>query len=251
MIRSWWLMLVIVWACPAAQPERVLALQGKTAHVQGIDTDGVHLWVTSVDRATRRGFLAMYSVADGRLVRSVEVQDGERYHPGGIATDDVSIWVPVAEYKATSSALIQKRNKRTLALEAQFAVADHIGCIAVHGEHLIGGNWDSREFYVWDKQGKLLRKVAPTAGNAYQDLKVWNGQLVASGLLSANNTAGSRAAVDFLELPSMRLLRRLEPGDTDTGSPLTREGMAVFENRLWLLPEDGASRLFVVPLAPR
>jgi hypothetical protein len=30
---------------------------------------------------------------------------------------------------------------------------------------------------------------------------------------------------------------------------LTREGMTLFENRLWLLPEDGDSRLFVFYLA--
>ena len=40
---------------PPMKPVKVLALQGKTAHVQGIDTDGIHLWVTSVDRALRKG----------------------------------------------------------------------------------------------------------------------------------------------------------------------------------------------------
>jgi len=43
----------------------------------------------------------------------------------------------------------------------------------------------------------------------------------------------------------MRLIRRVPLGNTDRGEPLSREGMTVFENRLWLLPEDGDSRLFV------
>jgi hypothetical protein len=73
-----------------------------------------------------------------------------------------------------------------------------------------------------------------------QDLKVRDGLLVASGLLS-----GRRSAVDWLDLSSMRLLRRVPLGNTDRGEPLSREGMTVFENRLWLLPEDGDSRLFV------
>ena len=64
---------------------RELALRTKTAHVQGIDTDGVHLWVTSVERATRKGFLQEFAVADGSLLRTIELQDGDRYHPGGIA----------------------------------------------------------------------------------------------------------------------------------------------------------------------
>jgi glutamine cyclotransferase len=236
------LVLLIAAASPsvAQTPVRVLPLQGKTAHVQGIDTDGTHLWVTSVDRAARKGYLQEFAVADGRLERSVEVQEGDRFHPGGITADANSIWLPVAEYKASSSAVIQRRSKRTLALESEFSVPDHVGCIAITPELIIGGNWDSRDFYVWDHQGKLIRKVASTSENAYQDLKVRDGQLVASGLLS-----GRRAAVDWLDLSSTRLIRRVTLGNTDRGEPLTREGMTVFENRLWLLPEDGDSRLFV------
>jgi hypothetical protein len=224
-------------------PVRVLALKTKTAHVQGIDTDGVHLWVTSVDRDTRKGYLQEFAVADGRLERTVEVQDGARFHAGGIAADADSIWIPVAEYRASSTATIQRRNKRTMELEFQFPVADHIGCIAVTSQLVIGGTWDSRDFYVWDHQGKLIRKVAASSGNAYQDLKVRDGQLIASGLLS-----GNRAAVDWVDISSMKLIHRAAFGNTDRSQPLTREGMTVFENRLWLLPEDGDSRLFVFDL---
>jgi hypothetical protein len=32
---------------------------------------------------------------------------------------------------------------------------------------------------------------------------------------------------------------------------LTREGMTIFENHLWLLPEDGDSRLFIFDLPRR
>ena len=94
----------------AQESVRVLPLQGKTGHVQGIDTDGVHLWVTSVDRATRKGRLQEFAVADGRLERGVEVQDGDRFHPEGMAADADSIRIPVAEYRAKSSAWIQRRN---------------------------------------------------------------------------------------------------------------------------------------------
>src|SRR5215467_5214925 len=226
----------------AMAPVRVLVLQAKTAHVQGIDTDGVHLWVTSVDRATRMGFLQEFSVADGRLERTVEIQDGDRFHPGGIAADGSSIWIPVAEYRAKSSAVIQRRSKKTLDLEFQFPVADHIGCIAVTPQFLIGGNWDSRDFLIWDHQGKLIRTVPSTSGNAYQDMKFRSGQLVASGLL-----AGSKSAIDWLNA-SMKLIRRLPLGNTDRSQPLTREGMTLFDDRLWLLPEDGDSRLFIFEL---
>jgi hypothetical protein len=231
---------------PAPAPVRELALRTKTAHVQGIDTDGVHLWVTSVERATRKGFLQEFAVADGSLLRTIELQDGDRYHPGGIAADEDSIWIPVAEYRKESSAVIQRRNKHTLALEFQFPVADHIGCLAVTPQFLIGGNWDSRDFYVWDHQGKLVRKLPSTTANGYQDVKFRNGQLVASGLLQ-----GGQAAIDWLDVSSLKLIRRLPLGNTDRSVPLTREGMTLFENRLWLLPEDGDSRLFIFDLPRR
>jgi len=228
-----------------SKPERVLELQGQTYHVQGIDTDGLHMWVTSVDRPTSKGFLSVFSLADGRMENRIELQDGDRYHPGGIALDGDSVWLPVAEYRAKSTSTIQRRNKLTLDLEFQFPVPDHIGCVAVTPEFIIGGNWDSREFYVWDHRGTLIRKVANETMNAYQDLKFRSGSIVASGVLP-----GRQGAVDWLEFPSMRLHHQILVPNTDRGEPFTREGMTIFQDRLWLLPEDGPSRLFVFAIKP-
>ena len=227
----------------APDPVQLLTLQVTTAHVQGIDTDGVHLWVTSVDRARRKGYLQEFLLKDGTLVRGIELQDGDRYHPGGIAALADSIWIPVAEYKAGSTTLIQRRNKHTLELEFEFLVPDHIGCLAVTPDFLIGGNWDSREFYVWDHQGKLLRKVPSATANSYQDMKASGRFLIASGTLP-----GGRAAVDWLDVDDLQLVHRLHLGNTDAGEPLTREGMAILDHQLLLLPEDGASRLFTVAI---
>lgn len=229
-------------ACAQQVPLRVLPLQAQTAHVQGIDTDGVHLWVTSVERASKKGFLQEFTVADGKLIRTIQVQDGDRYHPGGFAADAQSLWIPVAEYKAKSSAVIQRRNKLTWTLEFQFPVPDHIGCLAVTPEFLIGGNWDSRDFYVWDHQGKLIRKIPNSSGNSYQDMKFRDGRLLASGLLP-----GGRSAVDWLDWPALSLVSRTEFDKTDRGLPMSREGMTLFQDRLWFLPEDSQSRLFVLP----
>lgn len=228
----------------ASDASLVRELHGKTHHVQGIDTDGVYLWVTSVDSAGRKGYLQEFLLEDGREIRSIELQDGERFHPGGIAADAESIWIPVAEYRANSSAVIQKRNKKTFALELQFTVPDHIGCIAVTPEFVIGGNWDSRDFYFWDHQGRLIRKVASETGNAYQDMKFRSDRVIASGGLQDH-----RGAIDWLELPSMHLVRRVIAGRTDRGASLTREAMTLFQDQLWMLPEDEQSRLFKFPLA--
>jgi hypothetical protein len=124
-------------------------------------------------------------------------------------------------------------------------VPDHIGCVAVTPDFIIGGNWDSRDFYFWDHHGKLIRKVASQTGNAYQDMKFDSGRIVASGGLP-----GGSGAIDWLELPSMRLLKRVTAGKTDRGASLTREAMTLFNGELWLLPEDNRSRLFVFPRIP-
>lgn len=222
---------------------RVLNLKGTTHHVQGIDTDARRLWVTSVDTPNRKGYLHEFSMKTGESLRSIEIQDGERFHPGGIASDAKSLWVPVAEYRAKSTSVIQRRSKRTLELESQFAVSDHIGCIAVTPELLIGGNWDSREFYVWNHRGELLRKIPSSTLNAYQDIKFDSKHIVASGQL-----ADRTGAIDWLDLNSLQMVHRLKVGSTDRGASYTREGMGVDRDQLLLLPEDGPSRLFVFRL---
>jgi hypothetical protein len=218
---------------------RTLALRGETYHVQGIDFEGDRLWVTSVDTAARKGYLQEFSLRTGALTRRTEVQDGERFHPGGIAVAAGSIWVPVAEYRPHSSSVIQRRNRRTLELVSSFRVPDHIGCIAVIGDRLVGGNWDSREFYIWDFQGSLINSARVPTQNAYQDMKYDRGHLVASGLLPDHI-----GAIDWLSFPGLTLQRRLMVGSTDRGLLFTREGMAIHGQRLLLLPEDDNSRVF-------
>src|ERR1043166_5172401 len=138
---------------------RVVELKGATYHVQGIDFENDRLWITSVDTPHQKGLLHEFSLATGLLVRETEIQDGVRFHPGGLALDGDALWIPVAEYRARSSAVVQRRSKRTLALESQFDVADHIGCLAAGPNFLVGGNWDSRLFYFWDRRGGLMRTV--------------------------------------------------------------------------------------------
>ncbi len=226
-------------------PPKVIALDGQIFHVQGIDLDRDHLWVTSADTVSRKGFIHLFSWPGGKLIRSVEIQRGDRFHPGGIATDAHSLWIPVAEYRRNSTSVIQRRDKRSLKLLSEFDVSDHIGCIASTPDALIGGNWDSREFYIWDRAGRLTAKLANPTQAAYQDMKFVKGAVIASGLLP-----GKTGAIDWLQLPSLTLLKRITAGSTDRGVPYTNEGMTVRNGRLYLLPEDGPSRLFSFPLRP-
>jgi beta-lactamase class A len=224
------------------KPERIVDLDAAIDHVQGIDVDGDHLWLSWVDRKARTGHLGLFDLRTGKLLRAVEVQKGEQYHPGGIALDDTSIWVPVAEYRPRSSAVLQRRNRDTLALEGEFQVADHIGCVAVWGNSLFGGNWDSRLIYNWTKDGRQLGVRPNKAGTSYQDMKSDAGALIASGLRAGDGF------IDWLEPRELRLLKRIRVGKTSRGVVLTHEGMAIADGRIYFVPEDGPSRVFVYPL---
>jgi uncharacterized protein DUF6454 len=220
----------------------VVPLEATLDHVQGIDVEEDSVWVSSVDRKAKRGFLHRFDRKTGRVRAQESLERGARYHPGGIALDGDSIWVPLAEYARASSALVQRRDKKTLALLSEFEVPDHIGCLAA-GETLVGGNWDSRIFYEWTRDGRLLRQRPNPSPNAYQDLKRVGAALVASGKLSAEE-----GAIDWLDPETLALQRRLLTGKTDRGVLFTNEGMAIRDGTLYLLPEDGPSRLFVFRL---
>lgn len=216
-----------------------LPLAAALHHVQGIDVAGGRLWVSSVDAKARKGYLSRFDLATGRLLAQVEVQEGVRFHPGGIALDGDSVWVPVAEYRRDSSATIQRRDKDTLQLRSRFEVNDHIGCVAAGADTLIGGNWDSRVLYTWTKDGRQLERRANPRATAYQDLKMDGSLLVASGIASRE-----QGAVEWLRVRDLALVRRVVTGKTDRGVLYTQEGMTWRGGSLYLLPEDGPARLF-------
>jgi hypothetical protein len=219
-------------------------LDGTLFHVQGMDLDAEHIWITSVDAANHKGYLHQFNRATGRFERQVEVTDGPRFHPGGFSIHGDSIWVPVAEYTPHSTAVLEELDKRTLTLKRKISVADHLGCVAVMGKELIAGNWGSRQLYVLDLQGKQLRVLDTPSATQYQDIKFVDGMLVGSGNLT--RTTGS---VDWYAWPSMKLVRSVRSGPTDRGKPYTGEAMALQGNDLYLAPEDGPSRVFHFVLA--
>ena len=219
--------------------EATTSLQAALHHVQGIDVEAGVLWVSSVDRETEKGYLSRFELATGRLLQQVEVQDGLRYHPGGIALDGDSIWIPVAEYDRDGPTTIQRRDKTTLELKSSFTVNDHIGCIAAGPDGLIGGNWDSRILYRWQFDGAEIERTANPHATSYQDLKWVDGNLLGSG--GQGHDAG---AIDWLDPQGYELVRRLSAHRTDRDVSFTNEGMALRDGTLYLLPEDDPSRLF-------
>jgi hypothetical protein len=222
---------------------RTIPLEDGVHHVQGIVVDGPRLWVTSVDRIARRGWLTEYELETGKRIRAVQVQQGEMYHPGGFDHDEESLWIPVAEYRPGGQTVIQRLSKQTLEILSSFAVADHIGALAVLPDGLLAANWDARRFLLFTREGRLVWSRANPHAARYQDMKRRYGSIVAAGLLGKGEAA--RAVVDWLDPDTLMLLNRETLGRTDRGVPFTQEGMDYRDGRLYLLPEDAPSRLFV------
>ncbi len=237
----WKLSSLLFAASFAAEPAgdltlvRTVTLEGETHHVQGIAVGGNLLYVTAVDRPSGKGFLFEYETETGKRLREVEIQQGARYHPGGIDIDAESIWIPVAEYKRDGKTTIQRRSRQTLELISSFDAGDHIGCLTWAGSRLIGGNWDARKLYEWSPEGALLAVRANPSRTRYQELKYRYGSLAGSG----------PGAIEWLDPETFRPLQIIPTGKTDRGVPFGQEGFDVRDGFIYLLPEDAPSRLFV------
>ncbi len=222
---------------------RAISLEGETHHVQGVAVDDSRLWVTSVDRTAGKGWLFEHEIESGKRLRAMEISRTTLIHPGGFDHDEDSLWIPVAEYRPDSRSIIQRRSKETLELLANFEVPDHIGALAVLPEGLLLANWDARKFYLYTRDGKLLWTRPNPNPTRYQDIKRRYGAIVAAGLAGPGGDA--RAVVEWLDPETLRPLEREALGRTDRGVPFTNEGMDLRDGRLYLLPEDSPSRLFV------
>lgn len=110
----------------------------------------------------------------------------------------------------------------------------------------MAGNWDSRLLYVFDlARGVPVRVARNPSETRYQDMKFANGQLVAGG-----STGWLSGTLDWIDVSTMQLTRSLKAGSVGSvrpfgrGGPYTGEGMAIEGRELFVVPEDGPSRVF-------
>lgn len=87
--------------------------------------------------------------AQGKLLADIEVGEGTMYHPGGIDYDGRNIWVPTAEYRPNSQALVYQLNPTTNQVTKLFGYQDHLGGLSRNTDDnsLHAVTWGSRRFY--------------------------------------------------------------------------------------------------------
>ena len=146
----------------------------------------------------------------GNLQKDIILGEGDMYHPGGIDFDGTNVWVPVAQYRPDSSAIIYKVDAQTLDVHKQFEVKDHFGGIVLDKQtgHLIGNTWGSRRFAEWDLQGKQLSTWEnPNYFIDYQDCQyVPNARMLCAGVTNLPQTAQAGGTAATYELGGMAMI---------------------------------------------
>ena len=261
-------------------PVAAVTLRFRTYHPQGMVKIGDTYFLSAVeilktpeklpapvggqayDTGSGIGHLFKFA-ADGRLLADIKLGEGSIYHPGGIDYDGASIWVPVAEYRPNSRAIVYRVDPTTMEATKVLTVADHIGGI-VHdtaGKALVGLSWGSRRVYAWpiDARGDVGAAPAPVANPSgyvdYQDCHdAGERRMLCAGVAAYRTTPDGPAfqlgGLDLIDLATDRPLWQVPlplwapSGRAMTQNPFWMEATAT-GLRAYFIPDDDASTMFV------
>jgi hypothetical protein len=273
------------------RPVATIPINFKTHHPQGMVKIGDTFFVSSVeitvpptrfpepkdgyDRDTGQGAGHLFKIdAKGNLLGSVKLGEGAMYHPGGIDYDGRHIWVPVAEYRPNSRAIIYRVDPQAMTATEVFRFGDHIGGI-VHNtddKTLHGVSWGSRRFYKWtlggdgkvtnaDTPPETLRVPNRAHYIDYQDCHYLGGRrMLCSGLnnyrLVADGPVFPLGGLEIIDLRTDQAVYQV-PVElwSPSGKPMTQNPFWVEATesglRAYFMPDDDNSTLFVYEAAAR
>lgn len=223
-----------------------LKLNFPTFHTEGIAFTPDHIFLSSVeileptvkyptpqggyDRTAGKGVGHLFVMdKQGNLQKDITLGEGDMYHPGGIDFDGTNVWVPVAQYRPNSSAIIYRVDAKNLDVHKQFEVKDHFGGIVLDKTtgHLVGNTWGSRRFAEWNLKGTQLKTWEnPNFFVDYQDCQyVPNAKMLCAGVtnLPQTPTAGGTAAtyelggVALIDLKTQQVTRDIPFQKWSTG----------------------------------
>jgi len=270
----------VQWRQVAAIP-----IKFNTHHPQGMIKIGDTFYVSSVeiktptkrfaqlqdgyDRDTGEGAGHVFKFdKDGNLLADLAIGEGSAYHPGGMDYDGKWIWVPTAEYRPNSRAIIYRIDPATMKANEVFRYGDHIGGLVrnTRNNSLHGVSWGSRRFYTWaldandrptnaDTPPERLRVANPSGYIDYQDCKYLGGQeALCSGLnMYQMKKDGPRFALGGFEIVDLAANRAVfqMPVElwTESGLPMTYNPFWIEPTatglRAYFMPEDEKSTLYV------
>lgn len=211
-----------------------------TGHVQGIAFSKNYLFLSAVDKEEKTGYFFKIDPVSFNLLDQLKLKVGKIYHPGGISIYGGYIYLPLAEYKSDSNAVIFKIDPETLKVAASFTVADHIGAVTTDGEgHIFGMNWDARDIYIWNMEGKILKKFKNKRKIAYQDIEYRDGKLYCSGIKKSVRKEG---VIDIYKFDSTNLtltiIKTHPMPQLKLTESIAKEGMTIKDGYFYFVPED-------------
>ena len=234
----------------------------RTFHPQGMVKIGETLFVSSVeviDRDAGKGVGHLFKIdMAGQLIADLRLGEGAIYHAGGIDFDGTNLWVPVAEYRPDSRAIVYRVDPATMKAAEVFRVADHIGAIAYNTDRrtLHGVSWGSRRFYRWSLAGaEQAKTLNPSHYVDYQDCKYAGGdRMLCSGVTEIRPSRDAPpfrlGGLDLISLADGRPLHQVPVLLwTDGGLDMTHNPVWIEPHgsglRAYFMPEDDRSTLYV------
>ena len=244
-----------------------------TFHPQGMVRIGENFYVSSVEvrreprkLATPRdgqrydagaGIGHLFKIGPhGELLADLVLGEGSIYHPGGIDFDGSSIWVPVAEYRPDSRAIVYKVAPDTMTATVAFTVADHVGGLVhdVDGRRIVGLSWGSRRFYAWpDAAGGKTPQASTAAPVAnpesyidYQDCHYAGARRMLCGGLAEYRPAPGAPMLSLggLDLIDVATFRPVWQAPVPLWAP---SGRAMTQNPFWVEPTSTGLRAYFMP----
>ena len=270
-------------------PAGTIPIQFVTHHPQGMVKIGDAFFVSSVeikvptkrfaapaagyDRDTGEGVGHLFKIdLKGNLVADLRLGDGSIYHPGGIDFDGRDIWVPVAEYRPNSRAIVYRVDPSTMRATEVLRFADHLGAIVhdVDDGILHAVSWGSRRFYRWTvgKDGRVAsdgvpenrRRLNPSHYVDYQDCKyAGDHRMLCTGVTEIRPPGASPLRLGGLDLVDLRDGRPLHQLPVLLWTP---KGLDMTHNPVWIertasgirayfMPEDDASAIYTYDVDTR
>jgi Family of unknown function (DUF6454) len=241
-------------------------LQFDAKHPQGMVKIGDRFFVSSVeiieptvpcpvpcdgyDRTPGRGVGHLYVIdGTGALLADLRLGEGHMYHPGGIDYDGRWLWVPVAEYRPNSNAIIYRVDPTSLAVGEAFRVTDHVGGVVrdrVDG-HIHGVSWGSRTLYEWTARGRELARAANESHFIdYQDCDYLAfRKMMCGGIANLTAPGGAIFELGGLALVDLVTSEILHEVPVQRYSPVTKH--VITRNPVFLEMTDRGLRLYTAP----
>lgn len=165
--------------------------------------------VDGYDRSPGKGVgHVLVLTREGQLLRDIVVGEGTIYHPGGIDFDGSKVWVPVAEYRPNSDAIVYTIDPDSYQVREKFRYGDHVGGVVrdqttgkIHGV-----SWGSRTLFTWTRGGRLRESVSNRSHFIdYQDCAyVARAKQLCSGIAGLPTASGVSYELGGLALLDLR-----------------------------------------------